>query len=58
MSNLIVFSQSFLCMFLGFNVRVECKSLVKNCEDQGILRLAHNWLISEQLVKGHVRSIC
>ena len=45
-------------MFVGFNVRVESKSLVKNCEDQGILQLARDWLASEQLVKGHMRSIC
>ena len=36
MSNLIVFCQSFPCMFVGFNVRVENKSLVKNCEDREV----------------------
>ena len=40
MSNLIVFVQSFPYMFVGFNVRVECESLVKNCEDNE----AHDWL--------------
>ena len=34
MSNLIVFCQSFPCMFVRFNVNVECESLVKNCEDR------------------------
>ena len=36
MSNLIVFCQSFPYMFVGFNVRVEYKSLVKNCEDREV----------------------
>ena len=36
MSNLIVFYQFFLCMFVGFNVRVKCESLVKNCEDSEV----------------------
>ena len=36
MSNLIVFCQFFPCMFVGFNVRIECESLVKNCEDNEI----------------------
>ena len=29
MLNLIVFIQSFPCMFVGFNLTVECKSLVR-----------------------------
>ena len=36
MLNLIEFCQSFPCMFVGFNVRVEYKSLVKNCEDRKV----------------------
>ena len=47
-SNLTMFCQLFLCMFVGFNVRVECESLIKNCEEQSILRLAHDWLTSEK----------
>ena len=31
-----IFVQSFSCMFVGFNVRVKCESLVKNCEDNGV----------------------
>ena len=41
-------------MFVGFNVRVECESFVKNCESQ----LSHDWLMNEQPAKGHVGSIC
>ena len=37
--NLIVFYQSFPCTFVGFNVRVECESLVKNCEDSEVCYL-------------------
>ena len=33
-SNLIVFLQSFTCMFVGFNVGVECVKLVKNYEEK------------------------
>ena len=40
MLNLIVFLQSFFGMFVGFNVKVECVKLVKNCEEQGNSRLA------------------
>ena len=29
-------SQSLFCMFVGFNVRVECESLVKNCVDSEV----------------------
>ena len=58
MSIFIVFSQSFPCMFMGFNVRVECERLVKNCEEQGNLQLAWDWLGSGQLTKGHVGSTC
>ena len=36
MSNLIVISQSFPCIFMGFMVRVECESLVKNCVDSEV----------------------
>ena len=36
MSNLIVFYQSFPCMFVGFNVKVECESLMKNYEDNEV----------------------
>ena len=39
-SNLIVFFQFFPFMFVGFNVRVECESLVKNCENSEV----HDWL--------------
>ena len=56
--NLIVFIQSFPCMFVRFNVRVECERLVKNYEEQANLRLARNWLASGQLAKGHMRSTC
>jgi len=31
-SNIIVLCQFFPGMFVGFNVKVECESLVKNCE--------------------------
>ena len=41
-------------MFVGFNVRVECESLVKNCEDNEV----RDWLASGQPAKGHVRSTC
>ena len=37
----LYFVQSFPCMFVGFNVRVECESLVKNCENSEI----HNLLM-------------
>ena len=39
-SNLIVFFQFFPFMFVGFNVRVECESLVKNCENSEV----RDWL--------------
>ena len=32
----LYFVQSFPCMFVGFNVRIECESLVKNCEDSEV----------------------
>ena len=32
----LYFVQSFPCMFVEFNVKVECESLVKNCEDSEI----------------------
>ena len=48
------FVQLFPCMFVGFNVRVECESLVKNCENSEV----RDWLVSGQLAKGHVRSTC
>ena len=32
----LYFVQSFPSMFVGFNVSVECESLVKNCEDNEI----------------------
>ena len=32
----LYFSQSFPCMFVEFNVRVECENLVKNCEDSEV----------------------
>ena len=34
MSNLVVFLYSFPCMFVRFNVNVECVTLVKNYEEQ------------------------
>ena len=41
-------------MFVGFNVRVECESLVKNCEDNEV----HDWVVSGQPAEGHMRSTC
>ena len=41
-------------MFVGFNVKVECESLVKNCEDSEVC----DWLTSGQPAKGHKRSTC
>ena len=41
-------------MFVGFNVRVERESLVKNYEDSEVRDL----LVSGRAVKGHVRSTC
>ena len=58
MLNLILFIQSFPYMFVRFNVRVECKRLVKNYEEQANSRLAHNLLASGQLTKGHMRNTC
>ena len=54
MSNLIVISQSFPCMFVGFMVRVECESLVNNCEERRTLRLAYEWTIRERPPKKHM----
>jgi len=45
-------------MFVGFNVTVECESLVKIFEEQWSSRLVRNCLASGQPVKGHVRSTC
>ena len=39
-------------MFVGFNVKVECENLVKNCEDSEVC----DRLISGQPAKGHMRS--
>ena len=44
----------FLVSFVGFNVRVECESLVKICEESEV----RDWLASGQPTKGHVRSTC
>ena len=33
---LLYFVQLFPYMFMGFDVRVECESLVKNCEDSEV----------------------
>ena len=41
-------------MFVGFNVEVECESLVKNCEDGEV----RDWLVSGQPAKGHMGSTC
>ena len=41
-------------MFMRFDVKVECESLVKNCEDSEV----RDWLTSGQPAKGHVRSTC
>ena len=41
-------------MFVGFNVEVECESLVKNCEDSEV----RVWLVSGQPAKGHMGSTC
>ena len=52
-SNLIVFIfNRFPCMFVGFNVRVECESYVKNCEDSEV----RDWFTSGQPAKSHMRS--
>ena len=58
MLNLTLFIQSFPYMFVRFNVRVECKRLVKNYEEQANSRLAHNLFASGQLTKGHMRNTC
>ena len=52
-SNLIVFFQSFSCMFLRFNERIECEKLVKNYEEKTI----RDWLTSGQPTKSHMRSV-
>ena len=39
MSNLIIFIQPFPCIFVGFNIRIECESLVKTCEDSEVHNL-------------------
>ena len=36
-------------MFVGFNVKVDCESLVKNCEDSEV----HDWIMSGKPTKGH-----
>ena len=41
-------------MFVGFNVRVECESLVNNCEDNEV----RDWVVSGQPAEGHMRSTC
>ena len=35
----LYFVLSFPCMFVGFNIRVECESLLKNCEDSEVRNL-------------------
>ena len=45
-SNLIVFVQSFPCMFVGFNVRVECENLVKKRWRQWSSWVVCDWLAS------------
>ena len=54
MSNLIVFCQSFPYIFVGFNVRVECESLVKIYEEKWSSRLAHEWTTRERLHEKHM----
>ena len=56
--NWLYFSQSFPCMIVGFDVRVECENLVKICEEPWSSRLARDWLASGLPTKGHVRSTC
>ena len=48
----LYFVQSFPYMLVRFNLRVECESLVKNCEDSEVRDL----LVNGQSVKGHMRS--
>ena len=50
----LYFVQSFPCIFVGFNVRVECESLVKTCEESEVC----DCLMSEQPTKGHMRNTC
>ena len=50
----LYFVQSFPYIFVGFNVRVECESLVKICEESEFA--TSSWV--DQPVKGHVRSTC
>ena len=56
--NWLYFSQSFPCMIVGFDVRVECENLVKICEEPWSSWLARDWLASGLPTKGHVRSTC
>ena len=53
MSNLIVFFQSFPCMFVRFNVWIECEKLVKNCEEKAI----REWLEWTTRKKPHEKRI-
>ena len=48
MSNLIIFIQSFSCMFVGFNVRIECVKLVKNRTTCDLLANG-SWVDNSQL---------
>ena len=52
-SNLIVFFQSFPCMFVRFNVRIECEKLWQTVKKKTI----HDWLTSGQPAKSHMRSV-
>ena len=48
MSNLIVFFQYSFYMLVGFNLRVECESLVKIYDEKCSARLACEWTIPER----------
>ena len=48
MSNLIVFFQYSFYMLVGFNLRVECESLVKIYDEKCSARLAREWTILER----------
>ena len=50
----LYFVQSFPCIFVRSNVRVECESSVKICEESEVC----NWLKSRQSTKGHMKSTC
>ena len=46
-----IFIQLFSCIFMGFNVRVKCESLVKICEESDFMtgsRLAREWTTDER----------